>query len=188
MSKKTAPEAVDKPRQSADWERAYLSAQRASLPPIIYHHLQLKGEAFLSGLFRSILAAWKAEVQLFNGQVPEIIRWDQEFALPGSRIDYLLTHADGSVTVCELKDGGLGKQAVLAGIGQLIGYAIQVGAANAGVSKVRKALVFTALPSTEDEIIVIDACVAANVIPVPMGSEVAHRKSLMDFIERKVNG
>lgn len=185
MTKKAAKEAVAlTARQSTDWDKAIGSG----LPPIVYHHLCLKGEAFLAGLFKSLLFSERPESHIFDGKVPEIIHWQQEFSLPGSRIDYLLTHADGSITVCELKDGGLGKQSVLAGIGQAIGYAIQVGASNAGISKVRKALVFTALPSAEDEIVVIDACIAASVIPVPMGSEAAHRRSLMDFIERKVNG
>lgn len=166
-----------------DWERI----EAAGITPVVYHHLRLKGEAFVSGVFRALLHSTGAESLIFDGDVPPIIRIDQEFMLPGSRIDYLLTHSDGSVTVCELKDGALGKQAVLAGIGQVIGYGIQVGASRSGVRAVRKALVFSALPTREEEVIVIDACFDAGIIPVAMGSEAAHRESAYRFLEGLTN-
>jgi len=124
---------------------------------------------------------------MFGGEVPEVISAEAEFPVPRGRIDYLLIHADGSLTVCELKDGARGKQHVLSGLGQCIGYAVQLGMANAGVPTIRKALVFSSWGKPDEELLVVQACRGAGVIPVPMGSEAAHRDSAMRFIERYIS-
>lgn len=153
------------------------------VPWVVYQHLGKSGEAFVSGLFRSILASTGAHKKLFDGAIPEIIEAFPEYPVPRGRVDYMLVHADGSVTVCELKDGAKGKQHVLSGLGQCIGYAIQIGMAKAEIPKIRKALVFSSWGKPEEELIVIDACLAAGVIPVPMGPEDVHRESAIRFLE-----
>jgi hypothetical protein len=166
-----------------DWEEIYGKCAMAGLPGITYHHLGKTREAFLSGVFRLLLASSDAHLKIFDGQVPEIIEAYAEYHVPRGRIDYLLIHADGSLTVCELKDGSKGKQHVLSGLGQCISYAIQIGMARAGIPLIRKALVFSSWGRPDEEILVIDACRSAGVIAVPMGSEDAHRESSMRFIE-----
>ena len=170
-----------------DWEAIREACSLAGLPSVIYHHLHLKGEAFLSGVVRGLLSADMAHIRLFDGEVPEIIRAEAEFPVPRGRVDYLLIHADGSLTVCELKDCAKGKQHVLSGLGQCIAYAVQIGMANAGVPKIRKALVFSSWGRPEEELLVMDACRSAGVIAVPMGGEAAHRDSVMSFIERNIS-
>lgn len=166
-----------------DWVAIYSRFAEAGIPGVVYHHLNRNGEAFLSGVFRSLLAASNAHLKIFDGRVPEIIEAIPEFNVPRGRIDYLLIHIDGSITVCELKDGAKGRQHVLSGLGQCIAYAVQVGMARAGIPLIRKALVFSSWGRADEELLVIDACRSAGVIAVPMGSEEAHRDSAMRFIE-----
>lgn len=170
-----------------DWEAIYEACALAGLPSVTYRHMNKTGEAFVSGVVRGLLASSDAHIKMFDGQVPEIIEAIAEFPVPRGRADYLLIHADGSITVCELKDGSKGKQHVLSGLGQCIAYAVQIGMARAGVPRIRKALVFSSWGRPEEELIVIDACRAAGVIAVPMGPEDLHRESAMRFIERYIS-
>lgn len=165
------------------WEAIREKCALAGLPGVVYCHLNKGGEAFLSGVVRGLLASTDAHRKIFDGQVPEIIEAFAEYPVPRGRVDYLLIHADGSITVCELKDGSKGKQHVLSGLGQCISYAIQIGMARAGIPLVRKALVFSSWGRPDEELLVIEACRTAGVIAVPMGSEEAHRESVMRFIE-----
>ena len=172
---------------TTDIEAARERCALAGLPYDVYGHLHLKNEAFISGVFRLMALSGNAHNVLFDDSVPEIIKAESEFNVPGGRVDYLLIHRDGSITVCEVKCGQRGKQNVLSGVGQCIAYAIQIGMANAGVPKIRKALVFSSWDKPSEELIVIDACRAAGVIPVPMGNVDAHRAKAIGFIERKIS-
>ncbi len=173
--------------KQTDWDAIREQCALAGLPAVVYHHLHKTGEAFVSGVVRGLLASRDAHNRMFDGQVPEIIDAIAEYPVPRGRVDYLLVHADGSLTVCELKDGSKGKQHVLSGLGQCIAYAVQIGMARAGIPLIRKALVFSSWGRPEEEIIVIDACRAAGVIAVPMGPEDLHRDSAMRFIERYIS-
>lgn len=170
-----------------DWESVITRCAAAGLPAVVYHHINKTGEAFVSGVVRVLLASSNAHIKMFDGQVPEIIEAFSEYPVPRGRIDYMLVHADGSITVCELKDGAKGKQHVLSGLGQCIAYAIQIGMARAGIPKIRKALVFSSWGRPDEELIVIDACRAAGVIAVPMGPEDLHRASALGVIERYIS-
>ena len=170
-----------------DWEEFRQSCALSGLPHVVYHHLHLTGEAFVSGVFRVLLSGRASSMSIFDGEVPEIIEAHAEFPVPRGRVDYLLIHADGSVTVCELKDGRKGRQHVLSGLGQCIAYSIQIGMANAGIPKIRKALVFSSWGRPDEELLVMDACRAAGVIPVPMGDEEVHRAASRDQLERLIS-
>lgn len=170
-----------------DWEAMRERFATAGIPAVVYHHLNKTGEAFVSGVVRVLLASSDAHIKMFDGQVPEIIEAFAEYPVPRGRIDYLLIHADGSITVCELKDGAKGKQHVLSGLGQCIAYAVQIGMARAGIPQIRKALVFSSWGRPDEESIVIDACRAAGVIAVPMGPDDLHRESAMSVIERYIS-
>lgn len=166
-----------------DWEATYQACALAGMPAVTYRHLNKTGEAFISGVVRVLLSSRDAHIKMFDGQVPPIIEAIPEYPVPRGRVDYLIIHADGSLTVCELKDGSKGKQHVLSGLGQCIAYAVQIGMARAGIPQIRKALAFSSWGRPDEEILVIEACRAAGVIAVPMGPEATHRESAMRFIE-----
>lgn len=136
------------------------------------------GEAYLSQVTRLLLTAERAHERLFDGVVPPVIHFEMEFPVPRGRVDALVIHDDGSATVCEIKDGTQGMQSVLAGIGQVIAYAVQVGMSRGVVNGIRKALLFSRTPSIMDDILIVEACEAAGVLPVAMGSVREHKESL----------
>jgi hypothetical protein len=166
------------------WEKFKALCLLAEIPQILYQYLDKRGEPYLSGAMKVMLVASNPHIHLFEGFVPEIIQWEPEFVVRRGRIDFMLYHADGSISVVELKDGSNGLQSVLAGIGQIMGYAVQVGMNNPAISRMQKVLVFSACHTMADDQIIIDACEAAGVIPIPFGSEGAFRKATMDHLFR----
>ncbi|MBL5924967.1 PDDEXK family nuclease [Enterobacter asburiae] len=166
-----------------DWEAIESAYRDAGMPELLYGHLKKSGEAFLSGVVKVLLASQSAHIKLFEGQVSPIIRAEPEFPVPRGRVDFFLVHDDGSASVCELKDGRNGLQAVLAGIGQVICYSVQVGMSNAGLRGIRKVLIFSRTNTISDDALIIDACLKADVIPIPIGSEAEHKAAATKFIE-----
>lgn len=80
-------------------------------------------EAGACAILRLLLCTEKlAEVW----ELPAIVRWEQEFAFPRGRADFVLFHIDGSVSIVEVKPAGSDRD-VLCGIGQLSLYAMQAG-------------------------------------------------------------
>jgi hypothetical protein len=164
------------------WEDFKFLCHSAGLPRVLYNYLDKKGEAYLSGALTLLLVAEKAHERAFDNTVPPILSWEAEFPVRRGRADFMLYHDDGSATVVELKDGSYGVQSLLAGIGQVIGYAMQIGMNNPGISCLRKALVFSSCGTVEDDQLIIDACEHAGVIPIPFGAERAFRKATMDHL------
>ncbi|WP_227136729.1 hypothetical protein [Kosakonia radicincitans] len=169
--------------KSPDWEAIESAYRAAGYPEVIFAHFRKHGEAFLSGVVKVLLLSSDSHIRLFDGSVPPVIRVEPEFNVPRGRVDFLLIHDDGSVTVCELKDGSNGLQAVLAGIGQVICYSLQVGMSNAGLKSIRKALLYSRTSKLSDDLLIYDACIKAGVMPVPIGSEEEHRKAAISIIE-----
>lgn len=167
-----------------DWTDLKVRCEAAGLPPVMYAHLTKDGEAFITGLVRNLLASSRASELLFDGAVPEIIRVEPEFPVPRGKVDYVLFHADGSVTVCEVKDGRRGLQSVLAGVGQVLAYAAQVGMARAGFRSIRKALIFSSCQLLTEDTLIIDSCEMAGVIAVPLGHEAKHREAAAAFLNK----
>ena len=163
------------------WTRFMQLCLKERLPEIVYRHLPETGESFISN---SILLLLEGPISkdIAFGELPKIISYEREFYVKRGRIDYLLMHEDGSVTVCEVKDGAQGIQSVLSGIGQVMGYAIQVGMNSGAIPLVRKALAFSSCGKTSDDHLVVEACKLAGVVPLPMGSENTLRRSSMDHL------
>lgn len=93
--------------------------------------------------------------------VPAIQRYRREFPLPKARIDFLLTHRDGGVTILELKSRH-NQTDLAAGIGQLFLYeALMLATGQVAPKYVRKVL--AAQMSNEDGAIIQSACEAAGV-------------------------
>ncbi|OWF79161.1 hypothetical protein B4900_10820 [Yersinia rohdei] len=167
-----------------DWEAIESAYRESGMPEVLYSHFKKSGEAFLSGVMKVLLSSESAHVKLFDSQVSPIIRVEAEFPVPRGRVDFFLVHDDGSASVCELKDGRNGLQSVLAGIGQVICYSVQIGMTNTGLRNVRKVLMFSRTNSTSDDSLIVDACLKADVIPVPIGSEDEHKEAAANFIEK----
>lgn len=142
----------------------------------------VKSRAML-GTFKAQSLLETAHIKIFDGQVSQIIRAEAEFPVRRGRVDFFLVHDDGSASVCELKDGRNGLQSVLAGISQVICYSVQVGMSNAWLGNIRKVLMFSRTNSISDDSLIFDACLKADVIPVPIGSEHEHKEAAANFIE-----
>lgn len=82
-----------------------------------------------------------------------------EMGFQFGRADIVIFHVDGSATVIEVKDGTQGYRKTVSGIGQASLYSSQLGMRNNGLTKVRKALLWT---STGD--IKMDAAIARSCI------------------------
>lgn len=170
-----------------DWEAIESAYRAAGMPEVLYSHFRKEGEAFLSGVVKVLLRGSSSHINLFDGEVPPIIRAEAEFPVPRGRVDFFLVHDDGSASVCELKDGSKGLQSVLSGIGQVICYSVQVGMSNTGIHNIRKVLIFSRTNSISDDSLIVDACLKAGVMPLPIGSEQDHKEAAARFIKNYRN-
>lgn len=94
-----------------------------------------------------------------------------EFALKMGRVDAVIFHVDGSVSIIEAKDGTRGYTHVAQGIGQLSLYAVQFAMAGiSGVHIIRRCLHWTSVGSAEEDALLELACEQAGVIPMPNAS------------------
>lgn len=103
-----------------------------------------------------------------------------EFPLPCGRADLVLFHNDGTVTVIELKGPGDDRK-ILAGIGQVTMYAVQIGYARTARC-IRKIL--AAPVKGEDSEHLAEACAAAGVRFVPLGTPEEHAEIWSDAERR----
>ena len=81
------------------------------------------GEAAAVVTLRVMLHSGRRFERLWG--VPRIERYRLEVSLPGGRVDVVLFHADGSVSLVEVKSAIVSRREVLAGVGQLCYYATQ---------------------------------------------------------------
>ena len=100
---------------------------------------------------------------------PETDRVVTEFALRWGRVDVVVFHGDGSVTVVEAKDGAKGYQHVAAGIGQVTLYAAQLSMSGT-VRKVRRALLWSSTGAVFQDAALEVACESAGVVALPWPS------------------
>jgi len=152
----------------------------------IKHMDRLTGEAFLVGLFKRGIGT-KLEAALFDGtDIPlDGVTYQFEFPVPRGRADIVMFHSDGTITVVEVKDGSSGLQSVLAGIGQVTCYAVQIGMSKGVTRKVRKALAFSRL-GADDEELVFMSCLKAGVVPIILGDAQEYRKASTEHLKRLV--
>jgi len=149
----------------------------------IKHMDSLTGEAFLVGLFRRGIGT-KLEAVLFDGTgIPlEGVTYQFEFPVPRGRADIVMFHLDGTATVIEVKDGSSGLQSVLAGIGQVTCYAVQIGMSRGMTKAVRKVLAFSRM-RLDDEDLVSASCLKAGVIPIELGNAAALKEVSIEHIK-----
>lgn len=86
------------------------------------------------------------------------------------RADMVITHADGSMTVIVAKDGAGGAEHVASGIGVASYCAAQLNMIHGSKTIVRTALLWSSTGNMLQEALLEDACIAANVVPLPQGA------------------
>ena len=136
-------------------------------------YLMRGGEAELVQAFIDGEQAGNHEELLPISKEDTIVR---EMAFKFGRADIVVFHADGSATVIEAKDGSNGYSHVVAGIGQVGLYAVQLALTKQALTKIRKALMWSSSGNLMADTLIHMACEAAGVIPLPWQSV----KSLRD--------
>jgi hypothetical protein len=146
--------------------------------------LHLKGEAFIVWCIKEMIRGGKDEELFMGTKIPHQGNMYQfELPLRRGRADMVAFHVDGTATVVEVKDGANGIAAVLAGIGQVTAYAVQLGMSSGEPLLVRKALAFSATGSLQTDEEIIIACLMARVIPIYLCSGKDARSALMGLVE-----
>lgn len=134
----------------------------------------LEIEAWLEGVVARLArypkedaAVGALEVLLFTGKLasfmgwPEVTLYERETRIGNGRCDYVLEHADGSLTLLEAKAEG-DRRAIVAGIGQLFLYEASL---PRYVRSVRKALATPGYGEAD----IAKACELAGVDFIPLG-------------------
>ena len=92
-----------------------------------------------------------------------------EFSARYGRADIVIFHADGSASVIEAKDGTVGYNHVVSGIGQAALYAVQIARKDA-VRRVRRCLMWTSTGDLLLDGLIEEVCESAGVVPLPFPS------------------
>lgn len=143
-----------------------------------------RGEDQVQRVLSHILSSEKgAESVCRELGLPRIVSVEREVNITGSRPDFVAAHEDGSVSIIEVKRGGIQRD-VVAGIGQLSMYAVKM-AGNHGVT-IRRILAWDFRGSLEDERAICKACDMAGVLPLPLGSMDDHEAELKRTLGEKV--
>lgn len=112
--------------------------------------------------------------------LPAILHWEREYPLPRGRVDFVLYHCDGSITALEVKKAGDEHRAILGAIGQVISYAVQLGYARLP-NAIRMMVAADMVGS--DSLLMSQACAAANVLWLPLGTMEEHQQPWMKIME-----
>lgn len=144
-----------------DWERIEFERAR-----ILSDGRQPRGsEKRLVQLFCELIDSGRYDERLPMSPQDTLVL---EQAFRFGRADVVIYHVDGSVSVVEAKNGDVGYSHVLAGIGQLTMYAVQIANRKTGISKVNRCLLWSGASSIEADAMIEAACEQAGIIPLPM--------------------
>ncbi len=159
------------PRNQIDWE-----AIEKEYPGLCCLHLG-NGESAVIELLKNILRCDRlAEIW----GLPDILWFEFEFPLPRGRIDLILFHADGTISIVEAKDA-LNDRQIVAGIGQLCMYAVQVGHSKPN-NGIRKILTVPIAGKNKSSLLIDNACRNAGVIFEPLGTIKEHQEKNNEFV------
>jgi hypothetical protein len=92
-----------------------------------------------------------------------------EYRIPNGRVDVAVFHADGSLTLIEMKDGSTGITSVLCGIGQVTMYGLTAGMSAGRPRDIRKALLWDSTGDVGQDVLIGLCCEQAGVIPMQFG-------------------
>ncbi|MCO7556186.1 PDDEXK family nuclease [Metapseudomonas otitidis] len=113
-------------------------------------------------------------------ELPAVLHWEREYPLPRGRADFVLFHADGSITVLEVKKAGDELRAIRGAIGQVMSYAVQVGYAR--LPTAIRMMVAADVPGA-DSLLMSQACAAAGVQWLPLGTMDEHERPWLALME-----
>ena len=112
--------------------------------------------------------------------LPEVLRWEREFPLPRGRVDFVLFHADGSITALEVKKAGDERRELHGAIGQVISYGVQLGYAR--LPNAIRMMVAADVAGAES-LLMSQACAAAGVPWLPLGPMDEHQRPWLKVME-----
>jgi len=150
---------------------------RFAAPDLMAFAFQDKGEAAITAMFALMARSTVRDERFGFDSASDSICY--EVSLKYGRADIVVYHLDGSATVIEVKDGGKGVMWVMAGLGQVSMYAMQLALMNKGaVTRVRKALLWTSSGDLMGDALIEEACEQAGTIALPWGRLGAHLEAL----------
>lgn len=123
--------------------------------------IEVGGESAIVLLFRSFASIGK----IHEDRLPfdtSIDKLDCDIDLPHSRVDLVITHADGSLIAIVARDGDSGHGYVATRIGEASICTTQLALVLPGTT-IRNSLPWTSTGSLLLDVLIEDACVAANV-------------------------
>lgn len=136
------------------------------------------GEAGAVQVIKLLLSVEGAIEDAFD--LPKVVLAENEFRLPRGIADFVFFHVDGSASVLEVKDVG-GDRDVLAGVGQLMSYAVQLGYSRT-IPVIRRILVVPV--KGKDATHFDEVCRLAGVVFVPLGSVMEHEQIWQEEVAR----
>lgn len=92
-----------------------------------------------------------------------------EYRLLNGRVDVAVFHADGSLTLAEMKDSAAGTNSVLCGIGQVTIHALTACLSAGGPREIRTALLWSSTGDMLQDVLMELCCAQAGVIPTQFG-------------------
>lgn len=111
----------------------------------------------------------------------------QEYRIGAAVCDVVAFHADGSISVCELKRGGLSVRSYMTGVGQLINASIQLGLALVHQGARREVRLILSAPG-EERVDVGLACARAGIEYLPFDGEWVGETDAHDAINEVFGG
>lgn len=109
-----------------------------------------------------------AAVDTFGGSLaldPTCDRIAHDIQMPLGRVDTICVHADHTMTVVAIRNGSLGYQHVLQGLGVVRLQVVQVRVSKVAPAGVKAALVFTTTGTIHMDALIMQACMDAGVSP-----------------------
>lgn len=149
---------------------------------IISYASQARNESAITALFSLNLRSKDHQ----DHRLPVVPGLDQivyEMSFRYGRADMVVFHHDGSATVIEVKNGDKGAMWVMAGLGQVTMYALQLALNKGALTRVRKALLWTSTGDLFADALIETACESAGVIPLAWGRLDAHIDALRATLE-----
>jgi len=123
----------------------------------------------LSAMVHACLELGQSDV--FPG-IPFDIEVDKvvfEYRLLNGRVDVAVFHANGSLTLVDMKDGAAGTNSVLSGIGQVTMHALTAGLSVGRPCVIQKALLWSSTGDMLQDVLIELCCAQAGVIPMQFG-------------------
>lgn len=154
---------------------------------MLKHAVEDGGESALVLLFCSSAST----VKIYEDRIPFDPSTDTltcDFKLLWGRADLVISHFDGSMMVIIAKDGGRGHDHVVAGIGDASLCAAQLALMFGAKVPVRAALLWSAAGDLLLDALIEDACLAANVTPLPWGPLERHLSAAANSINQFAAG